>query len=178
MVQRSVQELVRWIVALNVGPDADVPEFVLFEREDAVAEAEADAKKAARDKAVAELRAHYSDDYLEKTYRLPQGALREREETPPDNPAFAEPSPDVSVEAYARAMKERAPVDALSVDLSPAFEAMLAPVLDRLAQAGDYSEQGMAKAVTAEYPKMNLEDMADMLARIRFVCRVWGLLNG
>ena len=36
----------------------------------------------------------------------------------------------------------------------------------------------MAKAVTAEYPKMNLEDMADMLARIRFVCRVWGLLNG
>lgn len=178
MVQRAVQELVRWIVALNVGPDADAPDFALFEREDALAEAEADAKKAARDKAVAELRPHYSDDYLEKTYRLPQGALREQEETPPDNPAFAEPSAGVSAEAYARAMHEQAPVDAFSVDLSPAFEAMLAPVLDRLAQAGDYSEQGMAEAVAGEYPKMNLEEMADLLARVRFVCRVWGLLNG
>ncbi len=178
MVRQSIQELVRWIVALNVGPDADVPEFVLFEQEDAVAEAEADAKKAARDKAVAELRPHYSDSYLEKTYRLPQGALREREETPPENPAFAEPPPDVSAEAYARAMKEQVPVDALSIDLSPAFEAMLTPVLDRLAQAGDYSERGMAEAVAAQYPKMNLDEMADLLARVRFVCRVWGLLNG
>lgn len=178
MVRQSIQELVRWIVALNVGPDADVPEFVLFEQEDAVAEAEADAKKAARDKAVAELRPHYSDGYLEKTYRLPQGALREREESPPENPVFAEPSPGVSAEAYARAMKDQAPVDALSVDLSPAFEAMLAPVFDRLAREGDYSERGMAEAVAAQYPKMNLEDMVDLLARVRFVCRVWGLLNG
>lgn len=178
MVQESIRELVRWIVALNVGPDADVPEFVMFEQEDATAEAEADTKKAARDKAVAELRPHYSDGYLEKTYRLPPGALREREETPPENPAFAEPSPGVSAKAYARAMQEQAPVDALSVDLSPAFEAMLAPVLDRLAQSGDYSEKAFAEAIAAEYPKMNFEEMTDALARIRFVCRVWGLLNG
>ena len=75
-------------------------------------------------------------------------------------------------------MKEQVPVDALSIDLSPAFEAMLTPVLDRLAQAGDYSERGMAEAVAAQYPKMNLDEMADLLARVRFVCRVWGLLNG
>ena len=75
-------------------------------------------------------------------------------------------------------MKEQAPVDALSVDLSPAFEAMLAPVFDRLAREGDYSEQGMAEAIAKEYPKMNLEEMTDALARIRFVCRIWGLLNG
>ena len=54
---------------------------------------------------------------------------------------------------------------------------MLAPVLDRLAQSGDYSEKGMAEAIAAEYPKMDLEGMADMLARARFVCRLWGYVN-
>ena len=74
-------------------------------------------------------------------------------------------------------MRIQAPVDALSADLSPAFEAMLAPVLDRLAQSGDFSEKGMAEAIAAEYPKMNLESVADMLARARFVCRLWGYVN-
>ena len=182
MVQKAVQELVNWIVALNVGPDADVPEFVLYEQTDAAAEADADTKKAARDRAVAELRPYYTDEYLEKTYNLPPGALREekepeQEEPKPgeeegEGPAFSEPDP-----ALTEAMRIQAPVDALSADLSPAFEAMLAPVLDRMAQSGDYSEKGMAEAVAAEYPKMNLEDMADMLARARFVCRLWGYVN-
>lgn len=165
------------------GPEADAPEFVLYEQADAAAEAEADMRKAARDRAVAELRPHYTDDYLEKTYNLPPGALREErepesEEPEPDpekeeeGPAFAEPDP-----ALAEALRIQAPVDALSVDLSPAFEAMLAPVLDRLAQSGDYSEKGLAEAIAAEYPKMNLEDLADMLARARFVCRLWGYVN-
>ena len=183
MVQRAVQELVGWIVALNVGPEADAPEFVLYEQADAAAEAEADMRKAARDRAVAELRPHYTDDYLEKTYNLPPGALREEREPEPEepraeqekegeDPSFAEPDP-----ALAEALRIQAPVDALSADLSPAFEAMLAPVLDRLAQSGDYSEKGLAEAIAAEYPKMNLEDLADMLARARFVCRLWGYVN-
>ena len=46
-----------------------------------------------------------------------------------------------------------------------------------LAQSGDYSEKGLAEAIAAEYPKMNLEDLADMLARARFVCRLWGYVN-
>ena len=187
MVQRSIQELVSWIVALNVGADADAPEFVLYEQADAAAEAEADTKKAARDRAVAELRPYYTDDYIEKTYNLPPGALREEKEPEQeepesapeepeggaqDGPSFAEPDP-----ALAEAMRIQAPVDALSADLSPAFEAMLAPVLDRLAQSGDYSEKAFAEAIAAEYPKMNLEGMADMLARARFVCRLWGYVN-
>lgn len=185
MVQKAVQELVGWIVALNLGPDADAPEFVLYEQEDAAAEAEADTKKAARDRAVAELRPYYTDEYLEKTYNLPPGALREEKEPEeqnpapegtengaPDGPSFAEPDP-----ALAEAMRIQAPVDALSADLSPAFEAMLAPVLDRMAQSGDYSEKSMAEAIAAEYPKMNLEGVADMLARARFVCRLWGYVN-
>ena len=134
---------------------------------------------------MAELRPYYTDDYLEKTYNLPPGALREEKESEgqkpapegtedgaPDEPFFAEPAP-----ALAEAMRVQAPVDALSADLSPAFEAMLAPVLDRLAQSGDYSEKGMAEAIAAEYPKMDLEGMADMLARARFVCRLWGYVN-
>ena len=185
MVQKAVQELVGWIVALNVGPDADAPEFVLYEQADAAAEAEADTRKAARDRAVAELRPYYTDDYLEKTYNLPPGALREEKEPEPEepqlaqekegeerDPAFAEPDP-----ALAEALRMQAPVDALSVDLSPAFEAMLAPVLDRLAQSGDYSEKGLAEAIAAEYPKMDLEGLAGMLARARFVCRLWGYVN-
>ena len=185
MVRKAVQELVDWIVALNMGPDADAPEFVLYEQADAAAEAEADTKKAARDRAVAELRSYYTDDYLEKTYNLPPGALREEKEPEgqnqepegaedgaPDGPSFAEPDP-----ALAEAMRVQAPVDALSADLSPAFEAMLEPVQDRLAQSGDYSEKGMAEAIAAEYPKMDLEGMADMLARARFVCRLWGYVN-
>ena len=185
MVRKAVQELVDWIVALNMGPDADAPEFVLYEQADAAAEAEADTKKAARDKAVAELRPYYTDDYLEKTYNLPPGALREEKEPEgqnqepegaedgaPDGPSFAEPDP-----ALAEAMRVQAPVDELSADLSPAFEAILAPVLDRLAQSGDYSEKGMAEAIAAEYPKMDLEGKADMLARARFVCRLWGYVN-
>lgn len=202
MVQKAVQELVGWIVALNLGPDADAPEFVLYEQADAAAEAEADTKKAARDKAVAELRPYYTDDYLEKTYNLPPGALREeaREEdgAPPRTPPgeMISPGPPQQEHAFAEedlalnradggaaerhlaeAMRIQAPVDALSADLSPAFEAMLAPVLDRMAQSGDYSEKGMAEAIAAEYPKMNLEGMADMLARARFVCRLWGYVN-
>lgn len=183
MVQKAVQELVGWIVALNMGPDADVPEFILYEQADAAAEAEADTRKAARDKAIAELRPYYTDDYLEKTYSLPPGALREENEPEPEEPepdpgkedegpAFAEPA-----SALAEALRIQAPVDALSADLSPAFEAMLAPVLDRLAQSGDYSEKGLAEAIAAEYPKMNLEGVANMLARARFVCRLWGYVN-
>ena len=49
--------------------------------------------------------------------------------------------------------------------------------LDRMAQSGDYSEKSMAEAIAAEYPKMNLEGVADMLARARFVCRLWGYVN-
>ena len=129
--------------------------------------------------------ADYTDEYLEKTYNLPPGALREEKEPEeqnpapegtengaPDGPSFAEPDP-----ALAEAMRIQAPVDALSADLSPAFEAMLAPVLDRMAQSGDYSEKSMAEAIAAEYPKMNLEGVADMLARARFVCRLWGYVN-
>lgn len=185
MVQRAVQDLVAWIVELNIGPEADAPEFVLYEQADAAAEAEADSKKAARDKAVAELRTYYSDDYLEKTYNLPPGALREEKE-PEENapasepekpedggPSFAEPEP-----ALAEALRMQEPVDAFSADLSPAFEAMLAPVLDRLSQSGDYSEKGLADAIAAEYPRMDLDGLADMLARARFVCRLWGYVNG
>ena len=185
MVQRAVQDLVAWIVELNIGPEADAPEFVLYEQADAAAEAEADSKKAARDKAVAELRTYYSDDYLEKTYNLPPGALREEKE-PEENapasepekpedggPSFAEPEP-----ALAEALRMQEPVDAFSADLSPAFEAMLAPVLDRLSQSGDYSEKGLADAIVAEYPRMDLDGLADMLARARFVCRLWGYVNG
>ena len=214
MVQRSVQELVNWIVAYNVGPDADAPEFILYEQADAAAEAEADTKKAARDRAVAELRPYYTDDYLEKTYNLPPGVLREeigkteggaaptgspggpepgwrgndfpRTPSSEGEAAFAEPDPALNRAArdggaaerhLAEAMRIQAPVDALSADLSPAFEAMFTPVLDRLAQGGDYSEKGMAEAIAAEYPKMNLEGVADMLARARFVCRLWGYVN-
>lgn len=185
MVQRAVQDLVAWIVELNIGPEADAPEFVLYEQADAAAEAEADSKKAARDKAVAELRTYYSDDYLEKTYNLPPGALREEKE-PEENapasepekpedggPSFAEPEP-----ALAEALRMQEPVDAFSADLSPAFEAMLAPVLDRLSQSGDYSEKGLADAIAAEYPRMDLDGLADMLARARFVCQLWGHING
>lgn len=185
MVQRAVQDLVAWIVELNIGPEADAPEFVLYEQADAAAEAEADSKKAARDKAVAELRTYYSDDYLEKTYNLPPGALR-KEKEPEENapasepkkpedggPSFAEPEP-----ALAEALRMQEPVDAFSADLSPAFEAMLAPVLDRLSQSGDYSEKGLADAIAAEYPRMDLDGLADMLARARFVCRLWGYING
>lgn len=185
MVQRAVQDLVAWIVELNIGPEADAPEFVLYEQADAAAEAEADSKKAARDKAVAELRTYYSDDYLEKTYNLPPGALREEKE-PEENapasepekpedggPSFAEPEP-----ALAEALRMQEPVDAFSADLSPAFEAMLAPVLDRLSQSGDYSEKGLADAIAVEYPRMDLDGLADMLARARFVCRLWGYVNG
>ena len=185
MVQRAVQDLVAWIVELNIGPEADAPEFVLYEQADAAAEAEADSKKAARDKAVAELRTYYSDDYLEKTYNLPPGALREEKE-PEENapasepekpedggPSFAEPEP-----ALAEALRMQESVDAFSADLSPAFEAMLAPVLDRLSQSGDYSEKGLADAIAAEYPRMDLDGLADMLARARFVCRLWGYVNG
>lgn len=185
MVQRAVQDLVAWIVELNIGPEADAPEFVLYEQADAAAEAEADSKKAARDKAVAELRTYYSDDYLEKTYNLPPGALREEKE-PEENapasepekpedggPSFSEPEP-----ALAEALRMQEPVDAFSADLSPAFEAMLAPVLDRLSQSGDYSEKGLADAIAAEYPRMDLDGLADMLARARFVCRLWGYVNG
>ena len=176
MVQRAVQDLVAWILELNIGPEADAQE---------AAEAEADSKKAARDKAVAELRTYYSDDYLEKTYNLPPGALREEKE-PEENapasepekpedggPSFAEPEP-----ALAEALRMQEPVDAFSADLSPAFEAMLAPVLDRLSQSGDYSEKGLADAIAAEYPRMDLDGLADMLARARFVCRLWGYVNG
>ncbi len=181
MVQRAVQELVRWIVALNAGPDADVPEFVLYEQADAAAEAEAETRKAVRDKAVAELRPYYTDDYLEKTYHLPPGALREEsidnaqaqgagmEET---EPSFAEDD-----KALAEAMRVQAPVDDLAADLSPSFEAMLAPVLNRLVQGSNFSEKGLAEAIAAEYPNMNLEDMADMLVRARFVCHLWGYVN-
>ena len=54
---------------------------------------------------------------------------------------------------------------------------MLAPVIDRLSQSGDLSEKALADAVIAEYPGMDLERMAELLARARFVCRMWGYVN-
>jgi len=179
MIQMAIQPLIRWIVDLNIGPEAEAPEFTLYEQEDAAAEAEADSQRAARDKAVAELRQYYSDEYLEKTYRLPPGALREQPATP-EEPIPAAPeggSPAAFAErddTLAREEKAMTEVDALTADLSPALEDMIAPVLDRLVQSGELSEKALAEAVAAEYQDMDPAALAELLARARFVCRLWG----
>lgn len=181
MVQSAIQPLIRWIVTLNAGQDAEAPLFTLYEQEDAAARATADSQLAARDKAVAELRPHFTDEYLEKTYRLPPHALREQAEqlpvpaAPPAEgaPAFAEQTD----QSLAQAVQAQQAVDNLSVDLSPALEDMLAPVIDRLSQSGELSEKALADAVIAEYPGMDLGRMAELLARARFVCRMWGYVN-
>ena len=181
MVQSAIQPLIRWIVTLNAGQDAEAPLFTLYEQEDAAAEAAADSQRAARDKAVAELRPHFTDEYLEKTYRLPPHALREQAEqlpVPAAPPAEGEPAfAEQTDQALAQAVQAQQAVDRLSVDLSPALEDMLAPVIDRLSQSGDLSEKALADAVIAEYPGMDLERMAELLARARFVCRMWGYVN-
>lgn len=190
MIQAAIQPLLRWIVDLNISHEAEIPEFILYEQEDAVANVETDFKKAARDKAVAELRQYYTDEYLEETYHLPSGSLLEREnvgeiaaasqqmnpqkhgEGEEQAPTFAEQGNSLVKEANAQIE-----VDAFNADLSPAFEDMLAPLIERMVKAGELSEKALAEAVAAEYPEMKLEETAEFLARARFVCRLWGYVN-
>lgn len=172
LVCQTMNQIIRWVVELNWGA-AVAPTFSLWEEEDVDKDqAERDDKlTSSMDRSGLKL----TSSYYQRTYNLEDGDIEVKEEAEPREPkepvefAEADPSPgEVELADLEGAVSDE--------ELQTIVEGILKPVFKLFKESGDLTET-MGELVKI-YPKMDTDQLQDLLARIIFVSEVWGRLQG
>ena len=172
LVCQTMNQIIRWVVELNWGAAAG-PTFSLWQEEDV------DKDQAERDDNLATSMDRsglkLTSSYYQRTYNLEEGDIEAKAKVEPGEPkapvefAEADPSPGEA---------ELADLEAAVSDeeLQTIVEGILKPVFKLFKESGDLTET-MGELVKI-YPKMDTDQLQDLLARIIFVSEVWGRING
>ena len=180
LVCQTMNQVIRWVSELNWGTAA-APTFSLWEEEDV------DKEQAERDEKLSSSMERsglkLTSSYYQRTYNLDESDIEAKEEAGPEAPE--EPEAKEPPEPVEFAEADPSPGEAELADLEGAVsdeelqtivEGILKPVFKLFQESGDLTET-MGELIRI-YPKMDTDQLQDLLARIIFVSEVWGRLQG
>lgn len=165
MVEQAMNQLIRWVVELNFGPNTVMPKFCMYEKEDV------DKILAERDGKLYSLGVRFKPAYIAKTYGLDVEDFEVVEPAAPPGTEFnfaeREPEPGSgpkSVDHEAASISREA--------LQQMAEGMLKPLWPVI-ESGETAPEKLAEALAAAYPKMDDHAFADALERAIFATEMY-----
>lgn len=174
LVESTINQLLRWVVDVNMGEDAPAPVFELFEQEEVT---DAQAK---RDEALARSGARFTNAYYQRAYGLEDGDLAD---TPPPAPAppaapgaVAEPAPAAPEFAEPTAPRDAIDdvVDAELAQWQTALDPLVDPVqqlIDQAAREG-WPASELLQRLPAVLSDMDPTAMANALTKLALTARL------
>ncbi|SUA58080.1 DUF935 domain-containing protein [Oligella urethralis] len=166
IICEAFNQLIRWMVELNFNTD-DYPKFTMWEKE------QVDTVQAERDLKLSQTGVRFTKQYYTRVYDLEDGDL---DDTPREvsNPyvAFAEEDEHGTID---QVELDNALNELVNGVQTPASQ-LLAPVFEKI-KAGESADVLLGELADLYYT-MGYEDLQERLARMMFVAKVWGRLNG
>jgi hypothetical protein len=173
MMTATFNELFRWFTALNFAGSA-APQFAFFEEEDVQKEL------ADRDEVLTRQGVRFMAEYYQRAYNLEENDFVVGEPTnigrigqigPIEQGQFAE--------NQAQDRLSQGAIDQLSKDVAEsqgdAISTLLAPILDKIQGANDYSE--IAERIYEAYPDLDTTAFERLMTRALFVADLWGYVR-
>jgi len=173
LVEQTINTLIQWIYEINFNTEP--PKFHLYEQE------EIDKTRAERDQILVNTGIRFTPEYYQKAYNLdekdfqPAGPAQPQASNTPQGPAFASP-PGF---AFAGAPLDTARAEALASQ--PAFSQnlmrkMLQPIIDKIHQGASYTD--ILENLAEMYPRLNADELENLLTRLIFIAETQGRMDG
>lgn len=140
LIENAFNELIRWIVQINISPMPEYPKFVMFKP------ADVDKNLADRDKVLYDMGLRFTDKYYQVNYGLKQGEFSITEPTTPA--AFSDVADSI-------------PEIALD-DFSKASAKMLNPVLKMINDGKSFEE--IESGILDLFPELATDDIQELIA--------------
>lgn len=175
LVEGTLNELMRWIVDVNIGPEAPAPVFELYEEE------EVSESQAKRDEALSRCGARFTPGYYKRAYGLQDGDLDETPQAAPGAPGadawHAELKSAVNPEFAETAAPRDAIDDVVDAELSQwqtALDPLVSPVQDMLDQAAreGWTAEQLLQRLPDVLQDMDPAAMADALTKLALTARM------
>ncbi len=168
LVEKTINQLIRWIMVLNFGDVRDVPVFSMWQEEDV------DKTLAERDEILARTGVRFTKKYFRTNYGLEEDEFEIS--SPVQSPVFGE---------FAQTSQPRLPTDQAILDdlfdsisderLQTQMEDALKPIFAAAQSGADFHEL-MEKSISA-FPDMDTNRLEEFLQRVLFISQLWGRLN-
>jgi phage gp29-like protein len=175
LVEGAINQLLRWVVDVNMGEDAPAPVFELFEEE------EVSETQAKRDEALARSGARFSPAYYQRVYGLQDGDLSTEPApgaaAPPGAPAAAAPPGGTAPEFAEPAAPRDAIDDVVDAELSQ-WQTALDPLVDPVQQLIDQAAREgwpaseLLQRLPAVLSDMDPTAMANALTKLALTARL------
>ena len=181
MVERSFNQLIRWIYELNFSCEAgvssansfrsNIPVFSLWEEEDV------DLNLAQRDKTLSDSGVKFSKSYYMKAYGFEEEDI-ESVNPEPQSPQKTSISGDELFRQFKQEAKEQVIIDdfieSFSDDeLQNQAEVLLKPVIEMINKGSSYNE--IQEKLSEK--GLNTDQIEEVLQKVIFISEVWGRLN-
>ncbi|WAT87284.1 DUF935 domain-containing protein [Delftia acidovorans] len=151
MVEATLNQMLRWVVDLNEGPQAPAPKVELYEEE------EVNQAQAARDKSLTESGVKFKPAYWKRTYRLQEGDI---EEAVADQPPATVNTPAEFAEAAGTVPPDAA--QALGTGTAPTMAGWVAQLRGLVNTHSD--PQALQEALLDAYSDLPTQELTELMA--------------
>lgn len=151
MVEATLNQMLRWVVDLNEGPQAPAPKVELYEEE------EVNQAQAARDKSLTESGVKFKPAYWKRTYRLQDGDI---EEAVADQPPATVNTPAEFAEAAGTVPPDAA--QALGTGTAPTMAGWVAQLRGLVNTHSD--PQALQEALLDAYSDLPTQELTELMA--------------
>jgi phage gp29-like protein len=167
IVERTLNQLIRWIYDYNFSRSSNIPVFSMYEEEDV------DLTLAQRDKILSDAGVKFTKKYLMKTYGFEEDDIELAEANMPEKaqPAFKEfkesEFPDQqAIDKF---------IDSFSDDeLQTQADTVLKPIIEMIQSANSYEE--IYENLSNKGLRTN--EIEKILQKVIFISETWGQING
>ena len=161
MCEATLNQMLRWIVDVNEGPEAPAPTIELFEEE------QVNKEQAERDDLLTRSGVKFTNQYWERTYHLQDGDIEE---------APTAKQPDAAGAAFAEGASTAAWVEnarRLGMALAPDVDAWVALLEGLVRQASDL--QALQEALIEAFGEMPTDQLTELMALAFELAHLQGL---
>ena len=168
LVEKALNQLIGWIVELNFG-QVEKPIFTLWQEEDV------DKNLAERDQILAAAGVRFTKTYFRKAYGFNEDDIEIPEPIAQQFMEFAHTLP--TNRPLPKPQKQLFSIlDKLTPNmLQKQMETILKPIFNLIENESDYFE--IMQKLVETFPKMQTDDLENLLERLMFVSEIWGRLN-
>lgn len=169
IVEKTLNQLIRWIYELNFSEQNIIPVFTMWEEEDI------DLELAKRDKILSETGVKFTKEYLMKTYGFEKDDIEVQESGKTEKIKPQTEFKEFKESDFKDQQVINDFVDSFSEDdLQTQADTVLKPVIEMIKEADSYEE--IYEKLSAEGLKTN--EIEKILQKVVFVSETWGRLNG